>query len=46
MEFGEKLQALRKSRGLTQEELAGRYMYPEPLYPNGSQIEGIQVLIL
>ena len=45
MEFHEKLQALRKSRGLTQEELAEASMYPELLFPNGNRDEVIQVSI-
>ena len=36
-------QELRKSRGLTQEELArGIYLFPEPLFQNGSPEEDTQ----
>lgn len=45
MEFHEKLQELRKSRGLTQEELQKNYMCRELLYQSGSREEDIQVLI-
>ena len=39
MEFHEKLQELRKSRGITQEELRKHCMYPELPYRNGNREE-------
>ena len=42
MEFHEKLQELRKSRGMTQEELLRHYLYLELQFQNGNPEEDIR----
>lgn len=46
MEFNEKLQELRKQRGLTQEELAELLYVSRTAISNGNQAEDIRISIL
>ena len=45
MEFNEKLQALRKQKNLTQEELAEKLLCQELPFPSGNREEDIPELI-
>ena len=45
MDFNEKLQQLRTKSGLTQEQLAEKYLFPESQLQNGNRDEAIQILI-
>ena len=46
LEFNEKLQELRKSKNMTQEQLAEQLFFQGLQSPNGNPVEDIRALIL